>query len=137
VEAAPVRRNLAGSNRPGSARSSGAAWGYWLDRDGEPESERGQAMYTVVRHYTGAGPLAQAMVERHQDVEAVLRGVPGFRAYYALLANDGAVVTVTVCDDRVGTTESTRRAAAWIRQHLAGVSVSPVQITEGDVFLDF
>jgi hypothetical protein len=94
-------------------------------------------VYTVVRHYTGAGPLAQAMVERHEDVEAVLRGVPGFRAYYALLANDGTVATITVCDDRVGTAESTHRAAAWIRQHLAGVSVSPAQITEGEVFLDF
>ena len=42
-------------------------------------------MYTVVRRYTGAGPLAKAMIERRQDVEEVLRGVPGFRAYYALL----------------------------------------------------
>ena len=94
-------------------------------------------MYTVVRRYTGAGPLARAMAERHQEVEAVLRGVPGFRSYNALRARDGTVATITVCDDQAGTTESTRRAAAWVREHLAGVSINPAEITEGETFLNF
>lgn len=93
-------------------------------------------MYTVVRRYTGAGPLAKGMVERRKDVEEVLRGVPGFRAYYALLTAGGTLVTVTVCDDQAGTTESTRRAAAWIQKNMAGISVSPVEITEGETFLN-
>ena len=92
-------------------------------------------MYTVVRRYTGAGPLARGMIERREDVEEVLRGVPGFRAYYALLTTGGTLVTVTVCDDQVGTTESTRRAAAWIKRNMAGIAVSPVEITEGETFL--
>ena len=94
-------------------------------------------MYTVVRRYTGAGPLARAMLERRKEVEEVLRGVPGFRAYYALRAKDGTVVTITVCDDQAGTSESTRRAATWVREHLAGVSISPVEITEGETYLSF
>ncbi len=93
-------------------------------------------MYTVVRRYTGAGPLAKGMVERRKDVEEVLRGVPGFRAYYALLTAGGTLVTVTICDDQAGTTESTRRAAAWIQKNMAGISVSPVEITEGETFLN-
>jgi hypothetical protein len=93
-------------------------------------------MYTVVRRYTGAGPLAKAMIQRRQDVEEVLRGVPGFRGYYALLTTGGTLATITICDDQAGTTESTRRAAAWIRENMAGISVSPVEITEGEVFLD-
>ncbi len=92
-------------------------------------------MYAVVRRYTGAGPLARAMLERRRDVEDILRGVPGFRAYYALRAKDGTVATITVCDDLAGTSESTRRAAAWVRQHLAGVALSPAEITEGEVYL--
>jgi hypothetical protein len=36
-----------------------------------------------------------------------------------------------------GTRESTRRAAAWIQKNLAGVSVSPAEITEGETFLSF
>ena len=94
-------------------------------------------MYTVVRRYTGAGPLARAMVERRQEVEDVLRGVPGFQSYNALRARDGTVATITICDDQAGTAESTRRAAAWVREHLAGVSINPAEITEGETFLSF
>ena len=94
-------------------------------------------MYTVVRRYTGAGPLARAMVERREEVEEVLRGVPGFRAYYALRARDGTVATITVCDDQAGTSESSRRAAEWVRQNMSGASISPPQISEGETFLNF
>jgi len=94
-------------------------------------------MYAVVRRYTGAGPLAKAMIERRQEVADILQGVPGFRAYYALRTTGGTVATITVCDDRAGTTESTRRAAAWVQKYLAGVSVSPAEITEGEAFLNF
>jgi hypothetical protein len=92
-------------------------------------------MYAVVRRYTGAGPLAKAMLERQREVDELLRGVPGFRAYYALRAKNGTVATITVCDDQAGTSESTQRAAAWVRQYLAGVALSPVEITEGEVYL--
>jgi hypothetical protein len=52
-----------------------------------------------------------------------------------LLTSGGTLATITICDDQAGTTESTRRAAAWIRKNMAGISVSPVEITEGQVFL--
>ena len=94
-------------------------------------------MYAVVRRYTGAGELADALVERRQEVEQLLRGVPGFRAYYALRANDGAVATITVCDDRAGTSESSHRAAEWVRHNMGGASINPPEITEGETFLNF
>ena len=94
-------------------------------------------MYAVVRRYTGGGQLADALVQRRQEVEQLLRSVPGFRAYYALRANDGAVATITVCDDQAGTSESSRRAAEWVRQNMGDGSVSPPEITEGETFLNF
>ncbi len=94
-------------------------------------------MYAVVRRYTGGGQLADALVQRRQEVEQILSGVPGFRAYYALRSGDGTVATVTVCDDQAGTQESTRRAADWVRQNMTGVSMSPPEVTEGETFLNF
>ena len=47
------------------------------------------------------------------------------------------MATITVCDDQAGTSESTRRAAAWVREHMAGVSISPADITEGETYLNF
>jgi len=94
-------------------------------------------MYTVVRRYTGGSQLADALTERREDVREILTGVPGFRAYYALRSGDGTVATITVCDDQAGTTESTRRAAEWVSRNLAGVTMSPPQVTEGEAFLNF
>ena len=94
-------------------------------------------MYTVVRRYTGGSQLADALTERREDIREILTGVPGFRAYYALRSGDGTVATITVCDDQAGTTESTRRAAEWVSRNLAGVTMSPPQVTEGEAFLNF
>ena len=76
-------------------------------------------------------------IEHYPEIEQLLRGVPGFRAYYALRAGDGTVATVTVCDDQAGTAESTRRAAEWVRQNMSGASISPPEVTEGETFLNF
>ena len=97
----------------------------------------GWAMYAVVRRYTEGGQMADALVQRRQEVEPILAGVPGFRAYYALRSGDGTVATITVCDDLAGTQESTRRAADWVGQNLAGASMSSPEVTEGEIFLNF
>jgi hypothetical protein len=44
--------------------------------------------------------------------------------------------TVTVCEDRAGTTESTRRVAAWFREHRAGGLKLAAEITQGEMFPD-
>jgi hypothetical protein len=45
-------------------------------------------------------------------------------------------VTVTVCQDEEGTTESSRRAAEWVKEDLE-VQVDPPEITQGSAFLQF
>ena len=94
-------------------------------------------MYAVGRRYTNGGQLADALGQRRQEREELLRGVPGFRAYSALRANDGTVATITVCDDQAGTGESTRRAAEWVRQNMSGTTMTPPDVSEGETFLNF
>ena len=94
-------------------------------------------MYMVVRRYTGADALADAMVQREQEVRDLISTVPGFRAYYAA-RNGGAVTTVTVCDNKEGTDESNRRAAEWVRTNMTGASSpSAPEITEGETYINF
>ena len=94
-------------------------------------------MYAVLRRYVGAGQLADTLVQRRQEVQDLLTTVPGFRAYYALRSGGGTVATITVCDDQAGAQESTRRAADWVRKNMAGASISPPEVTEGELFLNF
>ena len=94
-------------------------------------------MYAVVRRYTGASELADVLVQHREEVRGILASVPGFKAYHALRTEDGDLVTMTVCEDRAGTRESSRRAAEWVRGNLSGISLTPPEITEGEAFLSF
>ena len=93
-------------------------------------------MHAVVRRYTGASALNDLLAQRQQEVEDLLRGVPGFVAYYAVRSGDG-LATITVCEDPAGTQESTRRAGEWVRQNFAGAAAVSPEVTEGEVFLHF
>jgi hypothetical protein len=94
-------------------------------------------MYVVVRRYTGASKLIDAMVERQGEVKDLISSVPGFRAYYAVNTGGGGVATITACDDQAGTTESSRRAAEWVRANVSGVTISPPEISEGETYINF
>ena len=94
-------------------------------------------MYAVVRRYSDASALADALVQHLDEVRGILTGVPGFKAYHALRTADGGLVTMTVCEDQAGTQESSRRAAEWVRSNLSGISLAPPEITEGEAFLSF
>jgi hypothetical protein len=94
-------------------------------------------MYVVVRTYSGQGAseLFDLLGQREADVQALISGVPGFINYSAVRDGDGGV-TVTVCQDKAGTDESSRRAAEWVRENV-GESTNPPTITEGEAVLQF
>jgi hypothetical protein len=94
-------------------------------------------MYAVVRSYSGAGApeLFDLIEQRADEVREIIGGVPGFVSYAALRSDDGGV-TVTVCQDKAGTDESSRRAAEWVREN-ATASANPPVITEGGTILQF
>ncbi len=89
-------------------------------------------MYAVVRRYKDATPLFNELARRQADVEAVIRPVPGFVAYYLIRSEDGGI-SLTLCEDRTGTIESSRRAADWIRQNLPQLAGNLPEFMEGPV----
>jgi hypothetical protein len=68
-------------------------------------------------------------------VKGLIRGVPGFIDYAAVRNGDGGV-TVTVCEDKAGTDESSRRAAEWVKENVRATA-NPPAITEGTTVLQF
>jgi len=94
-------------------------------------------MYAVVRTYSGQGAseLFDLLGQREEDVKALISGVPGFVTYSAVRSGGGGV-TVTVCEDKAGADESSRRAANWVKDNV-GVTTDPPAITEGDTVLQF
>jgi hypothetical protein len=94
-------------------------------------------MYVVVRSYSGQGAseLFDLIEQREEDVRELISGVPGFVSYAAFRSGDGGM-TVTVCQDKAGTDESSKRAAGWVKENATG-TVSPPATTEGSTILQF
>jgi hypothetical protein len=91
-------------------------------------------MYAVIRRYSGVAKLIKELENKQTEVKKVLSEGPGFIAYYAI--RDGeALATVTVCEDREGADESSRRSAAWVRENMAGVRVTTPEAYGGEVFI--
>jgi hypothetical protein len=94
-------------------------------------------MYAVVRSYSGEGAseLFDLIAQRQGEVKELIEGVPGFVSYAALRSDDGGI-TMTVCEDKAGTDESSRRAADWVKEN-TGATANPPAVTEGDTVLQF
>ena len=92
-------------------------------------------MYAVVRQYSGQGvsQLFDEAERKREDLERIIRGVPGLVSLTIVRTADGGI-TVTVCQDKAGTDESVRVAADWVRQN-APVQVNPPVISEGNTIL--
>jgi hypothetical protein len=94
-------------------------------------------MYAVVRSYSGAGAseLFDQLEQRTDEIKDLIGGVPGFVSYTAFRGGDGGA-TVTVCQDKAGTDESSRRAAEWVKENISAMANPPV-ITEGSAVIHF
>ena len=93
-------------------------------------------MHAVIRTFSGAG--AQKMVDllegRKGELEGLIRPVKGFVSYSLIRTSDGGV-SVTVCEDKAGTDESSRIARDWISKNASDLGVSPPAVVEGSVIL--
>lgn len=94
-------------------------------------------MHVVVRSYSGQGAseLFDLLEQREEDVKDLINGVPGFVSYAAFRSGDGGM-TVTACQDKAGTEESSKRAAGWVEENVT-TPISPPDITEGGTILQF
>jgi restriction endonuclease Mrr len=94
-------------------------------------------MHAVVRSYSGEGAseLFDQLEQRNDEIKDLIGGVPGFVSYTACRTGDGGV-TVTVCQDKTGTDESSRRAAEWVKENIRAMA-SPPEIAEGSTVAHF
>ncbi|SNR96315.1 hypothetical protein SAMN06893096_10187 [Geodermatophilus pulveris] len=91
-------------------------------------------MHAVIRHYKGNSELFDELERRTDEVEQVIRGVPGFVSYSLVRTADGGF-SVGVFQDEAGTDESTRVAANWVKETLPQLTVSPPEVIGGGVVL--
>ena len=93
-------------------------------------------MHAVIRHYRGNSQLMDVLAQNTDEVERLIRDVPGFVTYALVRTADGGF-SVSVFEDQAGTDESTRRAAEWVRENAPQAAGSPPEIIQGETILQF
>jgi len=92
--------------------------------------------HVVLRLYRESGDLISKIKASEAEIRELLTSVPGFRSY-GIVDTGGGAFSITTCEDKAGTDESSRRAAEWIRSNMPGVNIAPPQIVEGEGVLRF
>ena len=94
-------------------------------------------MYASVRRYDGVDPGSVDEIVRLVGEEggfaSITSKAPGFIAYYAVVAGDGVVASISVFEDQTGAEESNRMAADWVKENLVSLLPNPPQVTAGEV----
>ena len=93
--------------------------------------------YVTIRKYAQDSGLGAELAAQQDSVKSIMSVIPGFQAYYFVVAADGSAASVTVCDDQAGSDASTKAAATWIAENLPDLSAAPPTITAGEVVMSF
>jgi hypothetical protein len=93
-------------------------------------------MHGVLRHYTLKPKDVDEVVRRITEGGVpIIKAIPGFVGYTILDAGGGHLVTYSIYESKVGTEESTKKAAAWVKEHIASMLPTPPQVLNCEVRL--
>lgn len=97
-------------------------------------------MYVTTRRYTPKGNVDQKALDefRHRIEENFLptaQEIRGFHAYYVVNAGDGQLLSISVFEDKTGASESTRRAAEFVKKDPLKDRMGEPEIFEGELLV--
>ena len=91
-------------------------------------------MFISVRRYKVNPADVPEITKRAQEgFVSIMKGSPGFVAYYGVDHGGGDVATVSIFESQAQAEESNRRAAGWVKENLAEFIDSPPEIITGDI----
>ena len=98
-------------------------------------------MYAVIRRYASKqrgltkDNIKQLQQRIDHDFVPQLHDVSGFHGYYAMNVNDRELVTISICETKAGTTETTRRAADFVKKDPLKDALGAPEVLEGELLV--
>ena len=92
-------------------------------------------MYAAIRTYETVD-AAEVTSRANRGFVPILRGTPGFIAYYIVDGGEGKLASISVFEDQAGAEESTRRASEWVADNLAELVEHAPVILAGQVTVE-
>ena len=96
-------------------------------------------MFVTIRRYSPKnGAINKASLELlrrqlHDEFVPSLRKIPGFAGYYVLNVGDRELVTLSMCESREGSVESSRCSAEYTLRNPLVYELGRPEVVEGEV----
>ena len=97
-------------------------------------------MYATIRRYTPkTGADKKTLDDLKRRIEdgflPILQDVRGFHGYYAVNVGNKDLVTISIFEDKTGATESTRRAAEFVKKDPMKDQLGSPEVFEGELLV--
>ena len=97
-------------------------------------------MYATIRRYTRKGNIDQKALDefKHRIEEKFLpaaQEIRGFHAYYVVNVGNKELLSISVFEDKTGASESTRRAAEFLKQDPLKDKMGGPEVFEGELLV--
>ncbi len=97
-------------------------------------------MYATIRRYTPKGTVDQKTLDdlkrRIEDgFVPIAQDIRGFHCYYAVNVGNKELVSVSIFEDKTGATESSRRAAEFVKKDPMKDQLGSPEVLEGELLV--
>ena len=93
-------------------------------------------MFVVIRRYA-AGARADEVARRvGEGLVPILAKLPGFRAYYCFVGEDGRPVSVSIVESRAAAVAANTRVREWVAANMADLIPEPPEVVMGEMLVD-
>ena len=93
-------------------------------------------MFVVIRRYAAGARAGEVARRVGEGLVPVLTKLPGFRAYYCFVGEDGRPVSVSIVDSRAAAAVANERAREWVAANMAVLLPDPPEVTMGEMLVD-
>ena len=93
-------------------------------------------MFVVIRRYAAGARASEVARRVGEGLVPVLAKLPGFRAYYCFVGEDGRPVSVSIVDSRAAAVAANERVREWVAAHMADLIPDPPEVAMGEMLVD-
>jgi hypothetical protein len=93
-------------------------------------------VFVVIRRYAAGARASEVARRVGEGLIPILTKLPGFRAYYYFVGEDGRPVSVSIVDGRAAAVVANERVREWVAANMADLLPDPPEVAMGEMLVD-
>jgi hypothetical protein len=91
-------------------------------------------MHAMIRRDTGTASDTEALMRAGRALTAEMSNVPGFVSHAAFITEDGALVSISICEDAAGLEAIGSLLRGWLSVHVPEAGQQP-DVVAGEIIM--